>query len=213
MELTANNREILGKKVKILRRNGITPVHLFGHQVEPLPLQCDTVELQRILTQTGKTGLINLKLESTSQQRNVMVREVQREPRSGKLLHVDFYQVRMDEKLRVEVPIVTVGEAPALKSKENFLAHELNTLNIECLPDEIPGKIEVDISSLTEDEQAIHVRDIVLPGNITVLDHPDQMVVKITSGYVEKEEAAAEARAEAPEEAAAAEEGEVSSES
>ena len=213
MELTANNREILGKKVKILRRNGITPVHLFGHQVEPLPLQCDTVELQRILTQTGKTGLINLKLESTSQQRNVMVREVQREPRSGKLLHVDFYQVRMDEKLRVEVPIVTVGEAPALKSKENFLAHELNTLNIECLPDEIPGKIEVDISSLTEDEQAIHVRDIVLPGNITVLDHPDQMVVKITSGYVEKEEAAAEARAEAPEEAAATEEGEVSSES
>lgn len=91
-----------------------------------------------------------------------MVRKIQRDPLTGELLHVDFYQVRMAEKIKVEVPIVPVGEAPALKSKENMLLQELNSLTIECLPDRIPASIEVYVSSLTEVKQAIHVRDITL---------------------------------------------------
>jgi large subunit ribosomal protein L25 len=187
MELVANVREIHGKKVKTLRRQGVTPVNLFGRQVEPLTLQCNTAELQRVLTRGGKTGIISLKLDKIKATRNVMVREVQREPLSGKLLHVDFYQVRMDEKLRVQVPIVMIGEAPALKQKDNYLAHELNELTIECLPDNIPNRVEIDISVLKEADQSIHVSDIHLGEGITIVNSPDQIVFRINVQFIEKE--------------------------
>jgi len=186
IELSVTTREVLGKKVRFLRRQGITPVHLFGHNVESVALQCDTAPLQRILAQAGKTGLISLKLDKAKKLRNVVVREVQREPRTGELLHIDFYQVSMVEKIRVEVPIVPVGEAPALKSKDNFLTQELDSLAIECLPDQIPSSVELDIGSLTEVEQAIHVKDIRLGEGITVLNNPEQLVVKISTRAIEK---------------------------
>jgi len=203
MELIASNREILGKKVRFLRRQGVTPVHLFGHNIESMALQCDTGQLQRVLVQTGRTGLISLKLDEAKKPRNVMVRGVQRESRTGELLHVDFYQVSMVEKIRVEVPIIPVGEAPALKLKENFLAQELNSLTIECLPDEIPNRVELDLASLTESGQAIHVKDIVLGDGIAVLNNPEQLVAKISARTIEKlvveEEVEALAKAVLPE--------------
>jgi large subunit ribosomal protein L25 len=188
MELSASTREILGKKVKVLRRQGLTPANLFGNKVEPLTLQCDTAELQRLLAHGGRTGIISLKLDKQKKNRNVMVREIQREPRSGKLLHVDFYQVKMDEKVRVDIPIITIGEAPALKQKDNYLAQELNELSIECLPDVIPNHVEIDISILEEADQSIHVRDIILDEGITVHSTPEQLVVKISTRFAEKEE-------------------------
>jgi large subunit ribosomal protein L25 len=136
-----------------------------------------------------------------------MVRETQRNPITGELLHVDFYEIRMGEKIEVEVPFVLVGEAPALKSKENMLAQELRRLTIACLPDRIPTSIEVNLSSLTEVEQAILVKDITLGEGVTVLDDPEQIIVKITARPLEKVEevvkevVAEEVVAEAPEKA------------
>lgn len=187
MELTAETRKIFGKKVRFLRRQGITPAHLYGHNVEPVPLQCDTAQLRQVLAKTGTTGLIELKLDKARKTRAVMTREIQKDALTGELIHVDFYQVRMEEKIRVEVPIVQVGEAPALKIKENFLSHELNTLSIECLPNEIPTQIELDVSVLEEADQTLHVSDIVLGDNITVMTNPEQLVMKISAGFVEKE--------------------------
>jgi len=207
IELLATTRGTLGKKVRFLRRQGITPVHLFGHDVESLALQCDTTQLQHALAQAGKTRLINFRLDKTKEPRNVVVREVQKDARTGKLLHVDFYQVRMAEKIKVEVPIVLVGEAPALKFQETVLAQELNNLAIECLPDEIPPSVELDLSSLTEREQAIQVKDIVLDEGITILNDLEQIVVKISARPVEKvEEVAVAGEVEAPEAAPPSEE-------
>jgi large subunit ribosomal protein L25 len=211
IELEVTNREILGKKVKHLRRQGITPVHLFGHGIESLALQCDTGELEQVLIQAGRTGLISLKLDDEKKPRTVVIREFDRDWRKGKLLHVDFYQVKMAEKIKLEVPVVLAGEAPALKSKDNMLEHELDTLTVECFPAKIPAGLEVDISSLTEPEQAIRVKDIDLDEDITVLNDPELVVVKISSRPVEKveeevvevaeEEVEAEEAVEAPEEA------------
>jgi len=192
MELVANSRDIFRKKVRFLRRQGITPVNVIGHQIEPLSLQCDTKNLQKVLVQTGQTGLITLKVDNSNQPRNVMVREIQRDPRTGQLLHVDFYQVRMDVKVRVEVPIVLIGEAPALKMKENYLAHELNTLSVECLPEAMPSRVEVDVSILEETDQSIHVEDISLGEGITILNAPEQLVARISTRFVEEEEKAVE---------------------
>ena len=205
IELEVTNREILGKKVKHLRRQGITPVHLFGHSIESLALQCNTGELERVLAQAGYTGLISLKLDKEKKPRTVVVREFDRDWRRGKLVHVDFYQVRMEEKIKLEIPVVLVGEAPALKFKDNMLEHELDTLTIECFPAKIPASLEVDISSLTEPGQAIRVKDVALDENITVLNDPELVVVKIILRPVEKLEEevvkVAEEAVGAPEEA------------
>jgi len=213
IELKVSDREILGKKVKHLRRQGITPVHVFGHGIESLALQCNTKELERVLTRAGQTRLIELKLAKEKKPRTVVVREFDRDWRRGELVHVDFYQVRMEEKIRLEIPVVLIGEAPALKAKTNMLDHELGTLTVECLPGKIPGSIEVDISSLTELDQAIRVKDIMVDKDIAVLNNPDLVVAKISLRPVEKVEekvveaavaAEAEAKAEAAEEAAEA---------
>ena len=202
LELKVANRETLGKKVKHLRSQGITPVHLFGHGIESLALQCDTVQLELTLAKAEQTGLISLKLDSEKKPRTVMVRAFDRDWRKGKLLHVDFYQVKLREKLKLEVPVVLVGEAPALKSKDNMLEHELDNLTIECLPAKIPTNIEVDISSFTEPGQAIRVKDITLGKDIAILNDPELVVVKISYRPVEKlEEEEVEVVEEAVEEA------------
>jgi len=188
IELEVTNREILGKKVRHLRRQGITPVHLFGHGIKSLALQCDTDELEQVLSQAGYTGLIGLKLDKEKKPRTVVVREFDRDWRRGKLLHVDFYQIKMEEKIKLEVPVVLVGEAPALKSKDNMLEHELGTLSVECLPAKIPASVEVDISSFTEPGQAIRVKDIALDKDVAVLNDPELVVVKISWRPVEKVE-------------------------
>jgi len=204
IELEAANREILGKKVRFLRRQGITPVHLFGHGIKSMALQCDTAQLHRVLAEAGQTRLISLRLDNEKRPRNVVVREVQIEPRTGESLHVDFYQVKMAEQVKVEVPVVLVGEAPALRSKENTLVQGLSTLSVECLPAKIPDSVELDLTSLTESDQAMRVKDIELDEGVTVLNDPEVVVVRISTRHVEEavvaEEEVAEVAVEAPEE-------------
>lgn len=211
IELSVASRDILGKKVRHLRRQGITPVHLFGHGIKSLPLQCDTAELEQVLAQAGQTALISLKIDHEKKSRTAVLREFHRDWRKGRLIHADFYQVRMTEKIRLEVPIVLIGEAPALKaSKDNMLDHELETLTVECLPGNIPAHIEVDVSSLNERGQAIRVKDIAPGEGVVILNDPELVMAKIGSRHVEKaeeeREEAVEEAAGAPEEAASAKE-------
>lgn len=192
LTLPATNRSILGKKTRFLRRQGITPVHLFGHGLKSQALQCDTANLQRIITQAGMTRLISLEIEDDKQPRVVFIREIQRDVLSGEPLHVDFYQVRKTEKIKVDVPIVLVGEAPAMKEKGRSLLHGVTSLSIECLPDKLPPQIEVDLSPLEELGRSIYVRDITLSPDITVITDPDQLLAKVSEVRVEVEEVVAE---------------------
>ena len=188
LTLQADNRDVLGKKTRFLRRQGITPAHLFGNDIKSMALQCDTAELQRIIAHAGMTRPVSLEIETEKQPRSVFIREIQRDEVRRQLLHVDFYQIRKGEKIKVEIPIVLVGEAPAMKGKGRMLAHGITSLSIECLPDKLPSQIEVDLSQLEELEQPIHVRDIVLAPEITVHADPDQLVVKVTEALVKEEE-------------------------
>jgi large subunit ribosomal protein L25 len=213
LTLQASKRNVFGKKTRFLRRQGITPTHLFGHGVESLPLQCDTANLQRMIAQAGTTRLIALGIEGDKQPRNIFIREIQRDALSRTLLHVDFYQVSKREKMKADVPIVLVGEAPALKGKGRILTHGVTSLSVECLPDRLMPQIEIDLSPLEEVEQAIYVRDIILGPDITVTTDTEQLVVKVSEARVEvveeipveeavvAEEKAEEAPAEEAEEA------------
>jgi large subunit ribosomal protein L25 len=188
LTLQAAKRSVLGKKNRFLRRQGITPTHLFGHSIESQALQCDTAQLKQIIAHAGTTRLISLEIDDDKEPKSVFIREIQRDALGKQLLHVDFYQVRKGEKIEVDVPIILVGEAPAMREKGRMLSHGITSLSIECLPDKVPPQIEVDISILEDMEQVIHVRDIVLDPDITVNVDPEQLVVKVIEAVVKVEE-------------------------
>jgi large subunit ribosomal protein L25 len=213
--LTVDKRNVLGKKNRFLRRQGITPVHVFGHGIESQTLQCKTAELSHIILRAGETRLIKLKIKGEKTPKNVFIKEVQKDPFGKELFHVDFYQVRMDEEMEVSVPIVLTGESPLMKDKNRMLSHGITELSISCMPDKVPPQIEIDITVLEDLEQAIFVKDVILDPDITVNDDPEQMVIKVAEvGVVEEpeevavEEAEGEEVAEAEGEARAEEAGE-----
>lgn len=210
LKLKATHRMVLGKKARFLRRQGITPTHLYGNNVKSAALQCDTGELQNLLAQAGKTRLVSLEVDG-ERAKSVFVREIQRDAITRELLHIDFYQVKRTEKIAVDVPIVLVGEAPALKFKGRMLVHGINSLSVECLPANVPPQIDIDITQLEEVDQAINVKDIVLDPEITVHADPEQLVVKISEVMVKEieevpEVAEEEAKTRAEAEASAEEE-------
>jgi large subunit ribosomal protein L25 len=207
LTLKVDKRDILGKKTSSLRRQGITPTHLFGHGIESMALQCNTVELQQIIRKGGATRLVNISIASEKQPRSAFIREIQRDTLSGQLLHVDFYQVKETEKITADIPIVLTGEAPATKSRDNMIEHMLNQLGVECLPHKLPPQIEIDLGILEEAGQAIHVKDIELGADVTITTDPEQIIVKVSRIKIAVEEVPLEAEAEAEAAEAAAEAG------
>lgn len=190
ISLELQKREVSGNKNKALRRSGVTPAHLFGHGVKSQPLQGATAELEGVIRHAGRSKLIGLKIGEEKRARNVLVREVQRHPGTGLLLHVDFFQVRSKERMTVEVPVHIVGDAPVLQSKANTLVVDLARLNIECLPSRLPSRIDIDVSGLKGSDDVVRVRDVKTAEGIVVLNDPELAVVKVE---VERRAAAAPA--------------------
>jgi large subunit ribosomal protein L25 len=184
-ELKATKRHIAGKKVQALRRQGVTPAHLFGPGVESLAIQCDTPALRNILVDAGHTQLVSLKLGHEHHPRTVMIREVQIDNFKGGVLHVDFYQVNLAEVIRVNVPIVLVGESAAAKMKGNSLVQELNDLTVQCLPANIPSKIEVDVTPLVTADQLIRIKDLPAITSVTIINEPGVVVARIAVEVIE----------------------------
>ncbi|MCX6004293.1 MAG: 50S ribosomal protein L25 [Chloroflexi bacterium] len=201
LELEVTQRTITG---------GLIPANIFGHGIDSLAVQVDSRKLQHVLARAGGTDLISLKVGDSATPTRVLIRKIQRNPMTGDPIHVDFYQVRMTEKLKAEVPLLFIGEAPALIIKTLSLLHTLTSLHIEALPDDLPHNIEVDISSLAEADQAIHVKDIKVGKKITVLSDPDTMVIKVAIIRKQVEEVAEVKAAEEEAAEAAAEGGEES---
>lgn len=194
-ELKVSRRDILGKKVRFLRREGLTPVNLYGPNIESTPLQAETPFLKRLIAKAGRNALITLKVDGAKKPRVVMVRDIQRDPLNDELLHVGFFQVEMTHRVKAEVPLLFLGEAPAAKTSRSMLIQNLTALHVEALPADLPHAIEVDLSVLEEIDQAIHVRDIVVGEAVEVLTDPDQLVARVMESKVEKlvEEIAEEA--------------------
>jgi len=197
IELKAAKRDITGKKVKVLRRNGIIPVNLFGPGIESVSLQCEAAELQNVMRRAGQTKIIDLKIDSEKKARAIMIRKAQILPLKNDILHVDLYQVKMTDELKVEVPVVLTGEALVTRAKENILVQELNSINVQCLPANMPSEIEVDISVLTEPDQVLRVKDITVKDVVTIVNDPEVVVVRISVQPTEKREAFGEDAANA----------------
>jgi len=186
VELKAEKRTVLGKKVKRLRREGIVPAVLYGHEVESVPLQVEERELRRILSQAGEHHLIELKIGRSRKPQMVLARDVQWDVITRRPLHVDFYAVVMTEKITTALPVVLVGEAPATARGDVVLVQNLDEVEIECLPSDLIEAIEVDVSGLEEVDQAIYVKDLRVPPTVEILTDPDEIVAKV--GWAAPEE-------------------------
>jgi len=199
LELAVTPREVLGKNVKVLRRQGITPANIYGHGVDSLAVQVPTHDLAHTIKVAGRNTMLQLHVEGEKKARPVFVHHVQRNPLNDNLLHVDFYQVSLTEKIRLEVPIVVVGEAPAVDVYHAMLLQNTSSVAIEGLPAEMPPYIEVDVSGLAEIDDAIHIKDLPVSAGLTFLVDPELVVVKIAPPRVEVEEVVEEEAAEAAE--------------
>ncbi len=196
--IKAERRQVTGKKVRALRRQGKLPAVLYGHRFEPTPVTLDKKSASRILHHVTSSSLVTIELDGT--EHATLVRDKQRDFILGDLLHVDFMVVSMTETLRAMVGIEISGNAPAVKDHNGVLITGLTELEVECLPQDLPERIVVDISNLKEIGDGIHVRDIHLSDKVRVLSDPEEMVVIITTMAPEvvEEEVLVEEAAEEP---------------
>lgn len=210
--LKAQERTVLGKKVKALRREGLLPGHVFGNKVETEHVAVKEADFLKVFRQAGESGLVDLRI-GEEKVRPVLIRDVQIDPFKGDLLHVDFYQVNLKEKVAVMVPVVLTGEEPEIvHTGEAVVIQPMNEVEVEALPAELPEKIEVDITPLKAIDDTIFVSQLSVPEGVTVLADPEAVVAKLDSAVTEEmqellEEQAAEAAA-----ATEAAEGEVPTE-
>ena len=203
-ELKVAPRDVLGKKVKALRRQGVTPANIYGSHVESQSIQVVTDELRHVIKTAGRNDIVYLRLDG-DEPRPTFVRDIQQNPVTDAILHVDFLQISLREKVKADVPLHLVGLAPAVDTLGGILMHGLDHVSVEALPTEVPSFIEVDVTSLTEINQALHVSDVPVPDGVTILTDVEQVIAKVAPPAVEPEPEVAE-EAEAVE-GEAAEEG------
>jgi large subunit ribosomal protein L25 len=204
LQLKASTRELLGKRARRLHGQGKLAAVVYGHNATPTPLVLDRLEFQKVFVKSGRTHLVDLVVDGKTEK--VLVREIQTHPRRLGPIHVDFYQVNLEEKITVEVPVHLVGESAAVKRGDADVLQPIHMLRVECLPSVIPEAFEVDLTPLEEIESEFRVADLTVPKGVTVLIDPEELIVKIVHKRemkVEEEVPTAEAAVGAEGEAAA----------
>lgn len=195
--LKADKRNVIGKQVGALRQAGKLPAVLYGHHVDSTPIVLDAHETTLTLSRLTSSSLVTISLDGTEYP--TLVRAKQRHPVKHHLLHLDFQALSLTEKTHVKVGIELTGTAPAVKAYGAILVTPLTELEVECLPQEIPERVVVDISGLSEIGDAIHVSDLNLPGEVEILTDPEEVIVSATAARAEEAAPAVEEEAAEPE--------------
>lgn len=196
-ELEISPREVMGKATKRLRKAGIIPANIFGHQESSQPVQIDAIAFDQLVRAHHATGIIALRQPGNGATQTALIRHVQHDPRSGKIIHIDFFRVSLTERITSKVPLHFVGEAPAVKLEGGVLLHLMDALDVECEAGDLVQYVEVDVTSLTEIDAILHAGDVKLPTSYTLLTDPKEGIAKIAATRAEIAEEAAEAPAPA----------------
>lgn len=188
LTLKAKKREILGKKVKQLRKEELLPAVLYGKDIKPQTVAIDKKEFNKIFKTVGENTLIDLTIDE-KETKKVLIADPQIDPVTDEIIHTDFHQVKLTEKINAEVPLEFINEeeAPAIKELEGTLVKEKDEIEVECLPRDIPHSIEVDVISLKTFDDMIHISDLKIPENVKVLDEPDEVVALVMPPRSEEE--------------------------
>lgn len=198
--LKSTKRDDLGRKVKKLRKSGQIPATVYGKNIKSVSITVPADTFAKTYGEAGETGLIELSVDGAV--RSVLVHHVQKDPVTWAILHIEFHQVDLKEKVHANVPLELIGESPAVTEKRGVLLTILDEVEVEALPTDLVDKIEVDVSGLMEVNQEVKIGDLKIPAGLTVLSDATLTVVKI--GSLITKEAASEAAAEAAKAAEAA---------
>jgi len=182
--IKATKRDVVGKQVKALRREGKLPAVIYGRHTDPINIELDARSSGRILAGATSSSLITIELDG--QEYPTLVREKQRDYIKNSLLHVDFMSVSMTEKLRAYVALRFKGISLAVKDYNAILVHNIEQLHVECLPGDLPEFVEVDISILKNPGDGVRVRDLTVAENVHVLDDSDMMVAVASASKIEE---------------------------
>src|SRR3972149_5171584 len=193
--LLAQKRTVLGRKVKNLRKDGLIPAHVFGHKVSTIHVQVKTSDFAKVFEKAGETGIVDLAIDS--QKKPVLIRNVQTHPVTDEPLHVDFYQVNLAEKVKVDVPLEIIGESPAVEKKIGLLLTPVSEVEVEALPADLPEKIEVDVSKLENVGDEIKIKDLKVDRAKVAILADEELVVTQIGELVTREMEAVEAEIEA----------------
>ncbi len=219
LNLTVEKRDTTGKGPnRRLRAAGDIPAVVYGPEMEPVPVMVSYIKLYHLMHGAPLNTIINLDIEGADgPTRKVLIRELQKDPLSGNLLHIDFHQIPLDKPITLTIPVKTVGTPVGVSAHGGILQHVRRTIDISCLPVDIPDDIEIDIGELNIGD-SVHVSSLEIK-NVTILTNPVQTIVTVVAPTVIKEptvaaaeeeevEAAEEAEGEAKEEEAKPEGGE-----
>ena len=187
--LKATKRDVIGKKVKVYRRQGKLPAVVYGKEIGSIPVWLDAREANKALRKVGSSSFVVVEVEGSPY--TTLVRERQRDYLRGDLLHVDFQAVTMGQTLRTEVPVTITGEAPALTLGLQMVTG-LTSIEVESLPKDLPGNVVVDVSNLAKMGDKIQVKDLSLPEGVEVLTEGEEMIAQITAPAGMEEEFATE---------------------
>ncbi len=207
--LTAEHREVTGKKVARLRQAGRLPAVVYGHGVESDNISIDAHDFEQLRRHSGANALVDLSVDG-KKARPVLVSAIQVHPVNRRTIHVDLFLVRMTEELTVDVPLIATGEAPAVSLHGGTLLHPIESVRIRALPDRLPQSIEYSIESLLDFDATIHVRDLSVPSDVTLLTEGDDIIAKVQAPRVEEEPIVAEDLGEGAPEGEEGEDGDTS---
>jgi large subunit ribosomal protein L25 len=188
MDLTVASREILGKKVKALRKEGLIPAEIYGHGQNNVHITVTRKEFAKAYKEAGSTTVVTLLLDKKKVP--VIIHDVTIHPVLDDVTHVDFYQVKMDEKITTMIPLEFVGESPAIKEKGAIINKAMSEIEVEALPGDLPHSIKIDLSVLKDIDESIYVKDIPHPKGVEFLVEEDTAVASATEPAPEEEVAA-----------------------
>ena len=183
--LSAEHREVIGKKVALMRQAGRLPAVVYGHGVDSNPISIDAHDFELLRRRSGPNALVDLSIDG-DKARPVIVQTIQVHPVNRRTLHVDLFVVRMTEELTVDVPLTATGESTAVSLHGGTLLHPIESVRVRALPDHLPQSIDYSIASLTDFDMTIHVRDLVVPVDVTLLTDGDEIIARVQAPRVEE---------------------------
>jgi large subunit ribosomal protein L25 len=188
LTIDAKIRELKGRKTEELRREGMIPAVLYGPGVENKDLTVTGKEFANLFRQAGKSSLVGLRVENEAKNFMVLINDLSVDPVSGKTIHIDFYQPDLKKEIEADVPLVFVGESPAVKDLGGTLIKNFDEITVKALPADLPREIKVDISVLKTFDDAIAVKDLTVAGKVELLKNPEEIVALAAAAQKIEEE-------------------------
>ncbi|EKE25698.1 MAG: hypothetical protein ACD_5C00065G0001 [uncultured bacterium] len=192
--LKADVREIVGKKVSKLRSEDMIPAVMYGNKIASQNLAVKYVDFKRVYTKAGESALIEL--EVGGKKANVLIHDIQLAPMSGKISHIDFFQVNMKEEVETEIPLEFVGEAPAVKALGGVLVKNMDEISVKCLPADLPEKYVIDISTLATFDDVIAVKDLKVSEKVEIMLDGETVIALVSAPRTEAEMESLETKVE-----------------